>query len=127
MNYQLNNIIILYSFGISFWLLLVFYREYYNKDIYFLRKYFIPKLCNGWCLLHFFHYTFLGYLAPDYWYYLIFFGIIFEFIEIPLNYLSSYIDSKIIMDTITNTLGIIFGILLYKFYPKNIDLLSIVS
>ena len=127
MNYQIYNIITLYAISIVFWLFLVFYREYNKTDVNILRKCVIPKICNGWCFLHFIHYTFLGYLAPDYWKSLIVIGIIFELIEIPLNHLSKYIDSKLIMDTITNSSGVIFGLLLYKIFPNDINLISILK
>lgn len=59
--------------------------------------------------------------------YLIIIGIIFEIIEIPLNNLSKYIDSKLIEDSITNTLGVLTGVLIYSIYPNNINLLTLLS
>ena len=71
---------------------------------------------------HFLHYIVLGYLAPNYWMLIIMIGILFEVVEIYLNKLSKYIDSKLIEDTITNTLGVIFGVLIYNIFPNKIDL-----
>ena len=71
---------------------------------------------------HFFHYLLLGYCAPKYWLYIILISILFEIIEIPLNTLSKYIDSKLIEDSIINILGVIIGIILYKIFPNKINL-----
>jgi len=125
-NSQFRNIIFLYFIGIILWLSIVFYREYYNKDVLILRKNFIDK-CNGWCVGHFFHYMLLGYFAPVYWKYLIIIGIIFELIEIPLNKLSKFIDGKLIQDPITNSLGVFTGLILYNLYPNNIDFFSFLN
>ena len=42
--------------------------------------------------------------------------------DLKLNKLSKYIDSKIVEDTMVNTSGLIFGLILFKFYPKKINL-----
>jgi hypothetical protein len=57
--------------------------------------------------------------------YIILIGIIFECIEFGLNNISPFIDSKIIEDTIINTIGVLVGIGIYKLYPKKIDLYSL--
>jgi hypothetical protein len=126
MNYQIKNILFLYLTSVLFWISLVIYRERESKDINCLRKLFIPK-CNGWCVLHFIHYTFLGFFAPKYWKHLIVIGILFEIAEIYLNNVSKYIDSKLLEDSITNSLGIIFGLVIYKKFPHNIDILKIIK
>ena len=120
-NRELRNIIILYGIAILYWLILVIYREFSKSDIHILRKNIIFK-CNGWCISHFLHYLLLGYCAPRYWLFLILIGIIFEIIEIPLNKVSKYIDSKLIEDSITNSLGVICGVILSKIFPIKIDL-----
>jgi len=122
-NRQTKNIVILYLISITFWLSLVIYRECYKKDIKILRNDVISG-CNGWCIGHFIHYLFLGYCAPDYWKELILIGIAFEIIEIPLNNMSRYIDSKLIEDTITNSLGVIAGYIIYLMFPINVTLMS---
>ena len=121
---QVRNILILFGISLTYWLFLVFYREFLNQDILMLRKNIIFG-CNGWCLSHFLHYLFLGYMAPKYWLYIILIGMLFEIIEIPLNKLSKYIDSKIILDSLTNTLGVITGLILYKILPNKIDLYNL--
>jgi hypothetical protein len=126
MNYQVKNILFFVTSGLTIWILLVIYREKTSHDISFLRKIFFPN-CNGWCMLHFMHYTFLSYFAPNYWKELIFMGIIFEVAEIYMNNLSKYIDSKLLEDTITNSLGIIFGKILFTMYPHKIDLMNIIK
>lgn len=126
MNYQLKNILFFVISALIFWILLVIYREKTKHDISFLRKIFFPN-CNGWCTLHFMHYTLLSYFAPDYWKELILMGIVFEILEIYLNNLSKYIDSKLYEDTITNTLGVILGMLLFKKYPHKIDVLNTIK
>ena len=125
-NREIRNIFLLFTIGIIFWLILVIYREYYQRDILVLRKKIINN-CNGWCLAHYIHYIFLGYLAPNYWLQLIFIGVIFEIIEIPLNKLSKYIDSKLIEDSITNSLGVLTGLLLYNLFPNKIDIVSLLT
>ena len=122
MDYQVENIIIVYIIVIIFWLLTVIWREYNDKDIELYRKIIFMDL-NGWSLLHFINYLFLGYLAPDYMLQVIGIGIIFELMEIPLGmFVSKYIDSKVFMDTVVNTIGTITGYLIYKKYPKKIEL-----
>ena len=56
---------------------------------------------------------------------LIIVGILFEIIEIPLNKFSKYIDSKLIEDSLTNSLGVFSGLLLYNLFPNYIDLFKI--
>jgi uncharacterized protein YacL len=121
---EISNIIIIFTIGVLYWLLLVLYREINKKDISILRKNIIFK-CNGWCISHFIHYMILGFLAPNYWMLIIMIGIFFEVVEIYLNKLSKYIDSKLFIDTITNTLGVIFGVLIYNIFPNKIDLYNI--
>ena len=125
-NREFRNMIILYGFALIFWLSLVFYREFNNTDIVLLRKN-IMSICNGWCFGHFIHYMLLGYFAPSYWKYIIIIGIVFELIEILLNKASKYIDSKLIEDSITNTLGLFTGLILHNFFPNKIDILQIMK
>lgn len=118
---EINNIIIIFAIGVLYWLLLVLYREIKKQDISILRKNIIFK-CNGWCISHLIHYMVLGFLAPNYWMLIIMIGIFFEVLEIYLNKLSKYIDSKLVEDTITNTFGVIIGVLIYNMFPNKIDL-----
>jgi hypothetical protein len=121
---QIKNIIIIFSIGLLYWILLVLYREIRNSDIGFLRINLFLN-CNGWCISHFLQYLLLGYCAPKYWKYIILIGICYEVIEIPLNKISRFIDSKLIQDSFVNTLGVLCGVRLYKLYPKKIDLYSL--
>jgi hypothetical protein len=47
--------------------------------------------------------------------------------EIALNNVSNYIDSKVYEDTLTNSLGVLTGILLNKLCPADINLLGIIK
>ena len=122
MNYQIENIIIIYGLVILFWIITVIWREYKKKDIMILRNK-ILYIFNGWSILHFVNYVLLGYFAPFYLKWVIIIGIIFEFVEIPMGmFISKYIDSKLILDTLVNTSGVLLGYLLYKKNPKKIEL-----
>ena len=118
---QISNAIIVYLIGLLGWIILVCYREIKKSDINFLRSNIIWH-CNGWCIGHFIHYLILGYLAPNYIWMLALIGFMFELIEIPLNNISKYIDGKLIQDTFVNIIGLIFGYLLFKIFPKRIYL-----
>ena len=127
-NRQSKNAMLIYGLGLIYWITLVLYREITQQDIHVLRKNMITinkSTCNGWCVSHFIHYLLLGYFAPKYWLYFILIGLLFEIMEIPLNHVSKYIDSKIIEDTVTNSMGVITGLCLHKLYPNKLDLVSI--
>lgn len=118
---QLQNAILICGFSVTYWLSIVIYREYIGCDILILRKNIIAG-CNGWCVGHFFQYLALGYFSPKYFCYFIVIGIAFEFLEIALHRLSKYIDSKLLEDSITNTLGILTGVFLSNMFPNKVDL-----
>lgn len=121
MNYQVENIIIVYGIVILFWVSVTIWREMNKKDIKILRKEIFGL--NGWSMLHFINYFFLGYLSPNYVIQVIILGAIFELMEIPLGmYVSKYIDAKFVKDTIVNSVGAILGYLIYKKYPKKVKL-----
>ena len=111
MKKQVRNIIVIYTITILFWISLVLYRECQKKDVTILRRsvQFLNLNLNGWSLLHFINYMFLGFFAPDYWKELIVIGFLFELAEIPLSEMSQFIDSKIFSDTIVNSLGVLAG------------------
>ena len=121
MNRQIKNAIIISSVTLTYWLSIVFYREYIGCDVLFLRKNVIAG-CNGWCIGHFFHYLALGYFSPKYFRLFIVLGIAFEFLEMWLNNFSQYIDSKLVEDTITNTAGVLTGVFLSNMFPNKVDL-----
>lgn len=117
MKKQVRNIIVIYAITVSFWISLVLYREYKKEDVDILRKgvdFLQSSLnLNGWSLLHFLNYMALGLFAPDYWKELIIIGFTFELVEVPLSKMSKFIDSKIVSDTIVNSLGVFAGVGLY--------------
>lgn len=113
LNRELRNIFIIYAITITFWLSLVIYREMKKEDIMILRRDYLKV--NGWSIMHFLNYAALGYFAPSYWKHLIVIGFLFEVAEIPLNRVSNYIDSKIVSDTLVNSLGVIFGYFMSSF------------
>ena len=126
MNYQIENIIIVYGIALVFWISLTIWREINKKDVKILRKEIFGL--NGWSLLHFINYIFLGYFAPDYLIQVIILGAVFEIIEIPLGmYVSKYIDAKFVKDTIVNSVGAISGYLIYKKYPKRVRLRNLMN
>lgn len=123
LNREITNLLIIYIIGIIYWLTLVFWREYNGKDVLFLRKDLFYK-CNGWCISHLIHYIVLAYVAPSYWLPLIVIGFLFEVAESYLNKASSFIDCKLVEDTITNTIGVIIGLIFFNFFPNKIDILK---
>ena len=126
MNYQIENVIIVYGFVLVFWISLTIWREMNKRDVKILRKELFGL--NGWSLLHFINYIFLGYLAPDYVIVVIILGAIFEIMEIPLGmYISKYIDAKFVKDTLVNSVGVISGYLIYKKYPKKVRLRNLMN
>ena len=118
---QLKNAILISGVSLTYWLSIVFYREYIGRDVLFLRKNVIAG-CNGWCIGHFFHYLALGYFSPKYFRLFIVLGIAFEFLEMWLNNFSQYIDCKLVEDTITNTAGVLSGVFLSNMFPNKVDL-----
>jgi hypothetical protein len=118
MKKQIRNILVIYSITVSFWISLVLYREYKKTDVEILRKgiQFLQDSLNlnGWSLLHFINYMLLGFFAPNYWKELIVIGFIFELVEIPLSKMSQFIDSKIVSDTIVNSVGVLAGYGLFQ-------------
>lgn len=125
MDYQLENIIIVYGLVIVFWVCATIWREVNNKDIEILRNELFGL--NGWSLLHFINYILLGYLAHDYLIQIIILGALFEILEIPLGiYVSKYIDSKFVKDTIVNSIGAIIGYFMYQIYPIDVVLRNLI-
>jgi len=120
MNKQLLHLIYIYGITGSFMLIIVLIRTFYNKNSFMFRKY---KLLNNFdcdlmCFSHFIMYILLGYLAPNYWYISFTLSIIWEYLEVYLSNMGVLIISNLKNDIITNTLGLITGIIINKYYPN---------
>jgi len=120
MNKQLLHLIYIYGITGSFMLIIVLIRTFYNKNSFMFRKY---KLLNNFdcdlmCFSHFIMYVLLGYLAPNYWYISLTLSIIWEYLEVYLSNMGVLIISNLKNDIITNTLGLITGIIINKYYPN---------
>ena len=117
MDKQLQTLIYIYGItGFSLFIV-VLIRTFYNKNSFMFRKY---KLLNNFncdlmCFSHFIMYILLGYLAPNYWYISFTLSIIWEYLEVYLSSIGIHIYSNVRNDIITNTLGLIIGIIL-KYY-----------
>ena len=120
LDYQLKNIIIVYGISAIIFFSLVIFRELINQEFKFLNNSFAG--CNIWCCKHILLYTILSYLSPKYWWFLLGFGVIFEFVELYLSNFSRFVISNINTDILYNSIGILLGIVIHKFYPKKIDL-----
>ncbi len=120
MNKQLLHLIYIYGITGSFMLIIVLIRTFYNKNVLKFKKY---KLLNNldynfWNVGHFIMYILLGYLAPNYWYISFTLSILWEYIELYLSNIGIEITSNVNNDIITNTLGLIIGIIINKYYPN---------
>ena len=120
LDYQLKNIIIVYGISAIIFFSIVLIREIINQEFKFLNNSFAG--CNIWCYKHILLYTILSYLAPKYWWFLLGFGLLFEFVELYLSNYSRFIISKINTDILYNSIGILLGIVIHRFYQKKIDL-----
>lgn len=119
-DYQIKNLIIVYSISAILFFFIFLIRKILNKDFKYLQKSY--KGCNLWCIAHILLYIVLGYLSPKYWWFLLGFGLFFEFIELYLSQFTRFIESNINTDIIFNSTGILLGLIFYKIYPKKIDL-----
>ena len=81
------------------------------------RTKFIESLdCDLMCLSHFIMYTLLGYYSPKYWYISFILSIIWEYSEEYMEKSNIKIISNFRNDIITNTLGLILGIIINSYY-----------
>jgi hypothetical protein len=118
MNNQLKSILVINIIVITFWISIVIYRQTQNIDVGWMRDDIFPS-CNGWCVGHFIHYTLLGFFAPSYWWVFMLIGHLFEYVEMILGNYSKYIDSKVVDDTLTNSAGVLVGLLILALYRAN--------
>ena len=125
LDYQLKNIIIVYGISAIIFFSIVIIRELINQEFKFLNNSFAG--CNIWCYKHILLYTILSYLSPKYWWILLGFGLLFEFVELYLSNFSRFIISNINTDILYNSIGILLGIVIHKFYPRKIDLHKLIK
>ena len=117
MNKQLLYLILIYGITgfimLSFVLIRQFYDEKFthklglntkNKYIY----------CDFFCFAHFIMYILLGYLSPKYWMISFTLSILWEYSEQYMEKNNIKIISNFRNDIITNTSGLIIGMLLHK-------------
>ena len=121
---ELSNLIIIYLISSFLVLLTLIYRILKKKNTIFLDREYING-CDNWCITHIILYIFLGYYASSYWYLLILIGFIFEHIEKQLNKITVHVKGKIVKDTLTNTAGILIGLILFNLFPNKTDLYKI--
>jgi hypothetical protein len=121
-NRQKRNMFVIYGIGLIMLLIVLIYIKTYNTTHFnFLSK---PCIFNikGWTLTHVILYTFLGYFAPSLWYLLIIIGFLFEIVELLIDKLIMCLEYRMLDDPIANTVGLLFGIILYRIVPNKVDL-----
>ena len=120
MNKQLLYLILIYGITGFTLFLLVLMREFY--DVKFTHKLGLnTKLspyidCDFMCFSHFIMYMLLGYLSPKYWMISFTLSILWEYSEQYMEKNNIKIISNFRNDIITNTSGLIIGILLNKLF-----------
>ena len=114
MDYQLRNLILIYSSVAIFLIIAVIYRYIINSDISFLTNKVIFS-CDYWCTSHLIMYIFLGFFAPKFWYVSLTLSLFWEYFEYLIERISTYIRSNN-EDLLTNAIGLIIGIGINKTY-----------
>lgn len=115
MNNELINLITIYfitGIGILF---VVLIRTYVNDDFFVtsMKTKIIQNInCDYWCLSYFIMYILLGYYAPQYWYISFILSIIIEVLEEYMKKNNIKIYPSLKKDIITNTLGLILGLII---------------
>jgi hypothetical protein len=112
MDIELIYLLLIYSFTGICMLGTIIVRTYMKKDFSFMKYKPFKNKCDIWCLSHFFMYCLLGYLAPKYWVISFVLSILWEYIEVYLEKRNIYISSNVKDDIITNSLGLLIGIIL---------------
>ena len=112
MDKQLINLLRIYFLTGFFMLVTVVVRTYTKKDFTFMKYKPFKNDCDFWCLSHFVMYLFLGYYSPKYWYLSFILSILWEYLEVYLEKHNVYISSNVKNDIITNSLGLLTGIVL---------------
>ena len=114
MNNELINLITIYFITGLGILVIVLTRTYINDNFFNTRKRRIIKEinCDFMCLSHFIMYILLGYYAPQYWYISFILSILWELLEEYMEKNNIKIYSNVKNDIITNTLGLILGLII---------------
>ena len=118
MDKQLQILLFIYFItGLSIFIIVLIRTHINNNFFIFRRKKLIKCLdCDLMCVSHFIMYTLLGYYSPKYWYISFILSIIWEYSEEYMEKCNIKIISNFRNDIITNTLGIILGIIINKYY-----------
>ena len=112
MDSQLRDLLLIYGItGLSI-LILVIYRHVRGRDIEFLQRCEIFSGCNLWCVSHFFMYVALGIYAPKYWIVSMVLSVLWEIFEYLARDKGIYISPNIRNDIITNSLGLLLGVVI---------------
>jgi hypothetical protein len=120
MNKQLLYLILIYvitgSTIFSFVLIREFYDEKFTHKLGFNNNLCEYIECDFMCLSHFIMYILLGYLAPKYWMISFTLSILWEYSEQFMQKNNIKIISNFRNDIITNTSGLIIGLMLRKLH-----------
>lgn len=120
MDKQLGILLFIYFItGFSLFII-VLIRTYINDKFFISRKKKIIESldCDLMCISHFIMYTLLGYYSPKYWYISFTLSIIWEYLEEFMEKSNIKIISNFRNDIITNTSGLILGIIINSYYKK---------
>ena len=117
MDNELLVLLIIYTISSLSMFIGVIIRHNYDANFLKTKKYKIIRnfKCDLMCFFHFIMYILLGYYAPTYWYISFTLSILWEYIEVYLEKNNILIYSNIINDIMTNTTGLIIGIILNKY------------
>ena len=118
MDKQLRILLFIYFItGFSLFII-VLIRTYINNNFFISRKKKIIKSldCDLMCVSHLIMYILLGYYSPKYWYISFILSIIWEYSEEYMVKSNIKIISNFRNDIITNTLGLILGIIINSYY-----------
>ena len=118
MDKQLKFLISIYGVTGSIIFLFVLIRQYYDenftKNLGFHKKNKYID-CDFMCFSHFIMYLLLGYLSPKYWYISFILSILWEYSEEYMEKHNIKIISSLRNDIITNTSGLLLGVLMKKY------------
>lgn len=93
-----------------------FYDENFTKKLGLNTKFSKQIDCDFMCFSHFIMYLLLGFVAPKYWIISFILSILWEYSEIYMEKNNIKIISNFRNDIITNTSGLILGLILNKVF-----------